>query len=107
MSDFNAKKLLRKVWARADADGSGELDADELKLVLQAMGQKNPECARMQQRAPVAGCWHTSLTAAVAAAAWRPSWRRSIQTVRRLPHLDRRGAAAAPPPSHLGLRARA
>ena len=45
MSDFNAKKLLRKVWARADADGSGELDADELKLVLQAMGQKNPECA--------------------------------------------------------------
>ena len=51
MSDFNAKKLLRKVWARADADGSGELDADELKLVLQAMGQKNPECARTQQRA--------------------------------------------------------
>ena len=43
MSSFNAKKLLRKVLARADADGSGELDADELKLVLQAMGQKNPD----------------------------------------------------------------
>ena len=43
MSSFNAKKLFRKVWARADADGSGELDADELKLVLQAMGQKNPD----------------------------------------------------------------
>lgn len=52
---FNAKKLFRKVWARADADGSGELDADELKLVLQAMGQKNPDMEKVMKEVDTDG----------------------------------------------------
>ena len=54
-SSFNAKKLFRKVWARADADGSGELDADELKLVLQAMGQKNPDMEQVMKEVDTDG----------------------------------------------------
>jgi len=55
MSTFNAKKLLRKVWARADADGGGDLDADELKLVIQAMGQKNPDMDQIMKEVDTDG----------------------------------------------------
>ena len=42
------RKMLRKVWARADADNSGSLDRDEVRAVLIEMGH-DPEELDMEQ----------------------------------------------------------
>ena len=42
------RKMLRKVWARADADNSGSLDRDEVRAVLLEMGH-DPEELDMEQ----------------------------------------------------------
>lgn len=42
--------LLRKVWARVDADGSGVLDGEEVAEVLQQMAGRPPTAADLARR---------------------------------------------------------